>query len=254
MFDRFRSMVLLVFAVVLALVCPRPVEASQTSSQMGNFGPGRGWRYTVSSGWVVPNPWEDGSCVANEQTYRMLIPVPQHDAIGLTYRMRLSYRYVGPVSVSTLAPCSVGVDSNSWQAYWLGHEPNQIGGQQWQNALIPIEEPAFNGHSAGSAGYFDVLWPGEQKHVDVIKFFAEQQDGGTLPNGALSAFIPIAQLDVDELVNGVPMHAIYFTPTQIYTYSWEWWGDGSAWTGTHYPVASGVRVLDRIDLTVEPVH
>lgn len=236
---------LLVFAVLA-------VSALAGDSHV--FAPARPPDYVTGTGWVEPNLWNRaaGQTSANANTYPITCKAAAPDVLEVVYRQRLQYRYCGSVSVSASAPSMVNVATNSWNAYYLAHGPNAIGGASAFVSDVPWTAWPFNGQSAGGGGAFMSLPPGGTGDLltapgSTVTF--QEPIASPYPFMTYRANDTNAWRTIDGYRNGRALHLIWVTPVSDPEWAWSYWNapPGAPW---QHVVSYGGQLEVRVTLEV----
>lgn len=246
---------LVAFASAQVYFVPTPLQDVQTTA------PNRPADYTVDSGWVTPNKWdvEDPTDAAaqseNTLTYPIRVRIPQPGTVGIVYRQKLEYRYVGDVFVSSLAPAPVGFSAGSWDAFFLGHSPNGIGGPGAVIPHVPFVESPFNATIAGGGSWSQIIPNDGQVHpIDVLVTYAEHANGGYLPAGLYTfqqsptSFARWGEVDGIGR-DGAAYHELWFTPVEDDAWQWQWMAQVPRGSYSH-SISYGVQLIQRVTLDV----
>jgi hypothetical protein len=234
--------------------------ATAKASDLATIAPNRPADYTVSSGFVDPNVWELGvDCSDNANTYPLTVRAATSDVVSIVYRLKLEYVYAGSCFIGSSAPCSgANVHVNSWNAYWLGHNPNAIGGMSWAQAPVPFATFPFNGPTAGGAMFtFVGIQAGTQLpggvvatgtttfESPVITFSEEVSGPGTY---TFQSNDVESWKTVNGTRNGRDFHRLWFTPASDPSYYVTWLNGASGNYSHAFSYDGGVRVRVRMEV------
>lgn len=213
------------------------------ASDQAVFPPNRPPDYATATDWMQPNIWEFGSQTsANALTYRVAfkaIPAPdpahpEQTVVAQVIQQKLEYGYWGAVTVGHLPPAPNGpnfmnVATNSWNAFWLAHDPNVIGGASVMHPDVPFPPGAawpFNGLSVGGGGAFMTLGAGQSALLEnapgaIVVF--EQPVAAPFPymTHATEDLAPFRE--IDGYRGQIAIHNVFVTPVSDPSWSYGLW-------------------------------